>query len=56
MDRLVYLEKEVEDKSLAESKMEHAVKELEKVVKAMTRKVLYLEEEIVKVKVNSKST
>ena len=56
MDRLVYLEKIVEEKSLAERKMEHSLRELEKVVKAITCKVLYLEEKIVKVKVNSKTT
>ena len=36
--------------------MEHAVRELEKVVTAMTCKEIHLEEEIIKVKVNSKNT
>ena len=36
--------------------MEYALKELLKVVKAMTRKVIHLEEEIMKVNVNSKNT
>ena len=43
-------------KYLAESKIEHAVRELEKVMNVMTRKVIHLEEENLKVKVNRKNT
>ena len=52
-EKIVELEKVVK-KSLAESKMENTVKELEKVVKAMTRKVLYLEEEVKNISENGK--
>ena len=43
----------MKEKVAAESKMENAVRQMEIVVKAMTRKVLYLEEEIGNVKENS---
>ena len=43
----------VKEKSAAENKMEHAVRQLEKVVKAMTCKVLYLEEEVMNIKENN---
>ena len=48
--RLEELEKLEKDQSQGEKKMELAVTELEKVVKAMSRKVIQLEEELVKVK------
>ena len=35
--------------------MEHAVRELEKVVKAMSRKVIHLEDEITNIKVNTRN-
>ena len=45
--RIDELEKIVAEKSLQQKKMEMTVRELEKVVKAMSRKVIHLEEEIV---------
>ena len=36
--------------------MQNVIKELEKVVKAMTRKVIHLKEQIVKIKADSKAT
>ena len=54
--RLEVLEKLIEDKSQGEKKMELAVKELEKVVKAMSRKVIQLEEELVIVKDSQKKS
>ena len=47
-------EKELKGKSPAQIKMEHAVQESEKVVKAMSRKVICLEEEILNIKDNNK--
>ena len=52
-ERIEELEKIMKEKESAESKMKNAVRQLEIVVKAMTRKVLSLEEEITKIKENS---
>ena len=52
-ERIEELEKVVKENVAAESKMENAVRQMEIVVKAMTRKVLYLEEEIGNIKENS---
>ena len=54
-NRVEELENILKEKSLAENKMEVAVRELEIVVKAMARKVVYLEEENVTLK-NAKKT
>ena len=48
--KLEELEKLVKDKNKGEMKMELAVKKLENVMKVMTRKVISLEEELVRVK------
>ena len=48
--RIDELEKIVEKKLLEQKKMEMAVRELEKVVKAMSQKVIHLEEDIVMIK------
>ena len=53
-ERVEQLEKVVKDKSSEENKMQYDIKALEKVVKAMSRKVYNLEEEIVKIKEDSK--
>ena len=50
------LEQVVKDKVSEEKKILYAIKELEKVLKAMTRKVIHLEEEVVKMKEDSKET
>ena len=52
--RLPVLEKLIEDKLQGEQKMEFAVLELDKVVKAMSRKDKQLEEELVIVKDSQK--
>ena len=49
-NRVEGLENILKEKSLAENKMEVAVPELEKVLKAMAQKVVYLEEPIVTLK------
>ena len=54
--RLEELEKLVKDHVEGEKKLELAVKKLENVVKVMTRKVIYLEEELVNVKDSMKSS
>ena len=53
-ERVDKLEQGVKDKVSEEKKMLYAIKELEKVLKAMTRKVSHLEEEVVKMKKDSK--
>ena len=53
-ERVDKLEQIVKDKISEEKKMKHAIQELEKVLKAMSRKVIHLEEEVVKMKEDSK--
>ena len=48
------LEQVVKDKVSEEKKMLYAIKEFKKALKAMTRKVIHLEEEVVKMKKDSK--
>ena len=52
-ERIDKLEKVVREKVSEEKKMAVAVIELEKVVKAMSRKVIHLEEEIISIKASS---
>ena len=52
-ERINELEKVVREKVSEEKKMAVAITELEKVVKAMSRKVIHLEEEIISVKASS---
>ena len=54
--RLEELEEVVKEKTSAEIQRETALIELEKVVKAMTRKVLHLDEEIKNIKENCNKT
>ena len=54
-ERVEELEQVLNDKSSGEKKMQNVIKELEKVVKAMTHKVIHLEEQIVKIKEDSKA-
>ena len=53
-ERVDKLEQIVKDKISEEKKMKHAIQELEKVLKAMSRKVIHLEEQVVKMKEDSK--
>ena len=53
-ERVDKLEQVVRDKVSEEKKMLYAIKELEKMLKAMTRKLIHLEEEVVKMKKDSK--
>ena len=54
--RLEMIQKLIEDKSEEQKKIELAVKELERVVKAMSRKVIQLEEELMIVKDSQKNS
>ena len=54
-ERVDELEIMLKDKSSEEKIMLNAIKELEKVVRAMSRKVIFLEEEVKKIKEDSKN-